>query len=200
MVWKIKIVSFRWNLIPRLLPICRIKWWCSLFLFRPEILFLGLIDPKNEDCQSKLKFDTRNNLNMQNSMAMFTLSVLDRKHHLWANLVLVAHFSLVYLVDEFLCLFLVLLNKMRTLAESKVSVVNQGNEGGRWVEDFLVVPQGFGNFPSVFLRARWHIKCAWSVYIWFSQWWLVFVRGVIGQWAVVSMFSLIWFYFATKPL
>ena len=36
-----------------------------------------------------------------------------------------------------------------------VSGVNQGNEEGRWVQDFLVLPQGFGSFPSVFLRARW---------------------------------------------
>ena len=28
------------------------------------------------------------NLNMQNSMVMFTFSVLERKYHFWANLVL----------------------------------------------------------------------------------------------------------------
>ena len=43
-----------------------------------------------------------------------------------------------YLLDEFFCLFLVLLNKMRTVGESKVSVVNPGNKGVRCVEDFLV--------------------------------------------------------------
>ena len=36
-----------------------------------------------------------------------------------------------------------------------VSIVNQGNEERRWVQDFLVLPQGFGSFPSVFSRARW---------------------------------------------
>ena len=61
------------------------------------------------------------------------------------------------LVDEFFCLFLVLLNKMRTLGESKVSGVNQGNRRERRDEDFLVLPQGFGNFLSVFSRARWRI-------------------------------------------
>ena len=35
-----------------------------------------------------------------------------------------------YQEGEFFYLFLVLLKKMRTLVESKVSVVNQGNEGG----------------------------------------------------------------------
>ena len=39
---------------------------------------------------------------------------------------------------------------MRTRGESKVSGVNQGNEGQRRVEDFLVLPQEFRNFPSVF--------------------------------------------------
>ena len=58
------------------------------------------------------------------------------------------------LIDEFFCLFLVLLNKMRTLGESKVSGVNQGNEQGRRVKDFLVLPQEFGNFPSAFSQAR----------------------------------------------
>ena len=30
---KIKFVILNWNLGPRLIPICRIQWWCSLFLF-----------------------------------------------------------------------------------------------------------------------------------------------------------------------
>ena len=44
------------------------------------------------------------------------------------------------LVDESFYLFLVLLSKIRTPSESKVSGVNQGNKGGRRVEDFLVLP------------------------------------------------------------
>ena len=33
-IWpkKVKIVSLSWNLIPRPIRICRIQWWCSLFL------------------------------------------------------------------------------------------------------------------------------------------------------------------------
>ena len=52
---------------------------------------------------------------------------------LWATAwLLITCFSLIYLVDEFFFLFL-LLNNMRKLGKSKVSSVNQWNEGGRWV-------------------------------------------------------------------
>ena len=40
--------------------------------------FLGKFGPKNQNCLFKLKFGTYTNLNMQNSMAVFTLSVLYR--------------------------------------------------------------------------------------------------------------------------
>ena len=66
-------------------------------------------------------------------------------------------YSLIYLVDEFIILFMVLLNKMRMLGKSKVYGANQRNEGVRWVQYFLVLPQGFSNFPSAFLWVRWHI-------------------------------------------
>ena len=33
LVQKIKIVSLSLNLVPRFIRICRIQWWCSLFLF-----------------------------------------------------------------------------------------------------------------------------------------------------------------------
>ena len=32
LVIKMKSVSLSWNLVPRLMWICRIQWWCSLFL------------------------------------------------------------------------------------------------------------------------------------------------------------------------
>ena len=44
-----------------LFRICSIQWRCSLFLFRPETLFLGKVDPKNQNCHFKLKFATSNN-------------------------------------------------------------------------------------------------------------------------------------------
>ena len=51
------------------------------------MLFWGKSDPKNEDCQFKRKFGTQNNSNMQNSIALFIFSILDRKYLFWANLV-----------------------------------------------------------------------------------------------------------------
>ena len=42
---------------------------------------------KNQNCQFKLKFGTLTNLNMQNSVVVFTFSILDQKHTFWANLV-----------------------------------------------------------------------------------------------------------------
>ena len=33
LVQKVKIISWSWNLVPRLIWICRIQWWRSLFLF-----------------------------------------------------------------------------------------------------------------------------------------------------------------------
>ena len=63
------------------------QWQCSLFLFRQEILFSGKFDLKNQSCQFKVKLDTQANLNMHNSMAVFTFSVLDRKYTFQVNLV-----------------------------------------------------------------------------------------------------------------
>ena len=48
LVQKLKINSLRWNFVPRLIQICRIPWWCSLFLFSTEITFLGKIDSENK--------------------------------------------------------------------------------------------------------------------------------------------------------
>ena len=31
LVQKLKIISLSWNFVPRLIQICRIPWWCSLF-------------------------------------------------------------------------------------------------------------------------------------------------------------------------
>ena len=43
LVQKIKIVSLRWNLIPRLIRICWIQWCCSLFSFLTGNALLGQI-------------------------------------------------------------------------------------------------------------------------------------------------------------
>ena len=57
------------------------------FRFRPEKLFLDKSGQKNQNCQFKLKFGTKTNLNMRSSMMMFTFSVFDHKYLSWANLV-----------------------------------------------------------------------------------------------------------------
>ena len=45
-IQKIKIVSLGWNLVTRLIRVCRIPWLCSLFAFQPKIPFLGKLGPK----------------------------------------------------------------------------------------------------------------------------------------------------------
>ena len=51
-----------------------------IVFFELEIPFLGKFGPKNQNCQFKLKFGTRTNSDMQNSLVMFTFSVLDWKY------------------------------------------------------------------------------------------------------------------------
>ena len=55
-VQKIKIASLSWNLVPRLIRICRIQWWCSLFLFLTINILLRQIWSKNSKLfvQSKI--------------------------------------------------------------------------------------------------------------------------------------------------
>ena len=56
---KIKTVSLSWNLVPRLIQICRIQWCCSLFPFLTRFWpFLGKLPTKNQNCQFKVKFGT----------------------------------------------------------------------------------------------------------------------------------------------
>ena len=61
----------------------------QFFLFGPEIPFLVNFGQKkkNQNCQFKLKFGTKTNWNMQNSMVMFILFVLDKKYHFLTMLV-----------------------------------------------------------------------------------------------------------------
>ena len=69
---------------------------------------------------------------------------------------LVTRVSFTYLVDEFFFLFLVKLNKMRTLGESKTLsffflMSIKWDEEGRWVQDFLLLPHGFEIFSEILL-------------------------------------------------
>ena len=67
-------------MVLRLIQICRIPFWCSLFLFLTSNTSLGKFGPKYQNCQFELKFGTYTNLNMQKSMMVFTFSVLDQKN------------------------------------------------------------------------------------------------------------------------
>ena len=73
-----------------LISICRIMqkiWDVHFFCFRPEKLFLGKPGQKDQNRQFQHKFSTKTNLNMRNSMMMFTFSVFDHKYLSQANLV-----------------------------------------------------------------------------------------------------------------
>ena len=59
---------------------------CDFSVCHRKFPFLGKFCQKNQNWQFKLKFGTQTNSNMQNSMALFIFSVLDRKHPFWANL------------------------------------------------------------------------------------------------------------------
>ena len=43
LVQKVKLISLSWNLVPRLIRIWWIQWWCSLFLFLIENMLFGQI-------------------------------------------------------------------------------------------------------------------------------------------------------------
>ena len=58
---------------------------CGVHFFwvRPEKRFQGKSSRKNQNCQFKLKFGTKINLNMRDSMMMSTFSVFDWKYLFW---------------------------------------------------------------------------------------------------------------------
>ena len=63
--------------------ICGVYFFC----FRPEKACLSKSGQKDQNCQFKLKFDTKTKLSMWNSVMMPTFSVFDHKYLSWANLV-----------------------------------------------------------------------------------------------------------------
>ena len=88
LVQKTKIVSLSWNLVPVLIWISTIQWWCSVFPFLTENVHLGRgggdkFGPKNQNYQFELKFGTWTNSNMHNSLEILTLSVFDQKYPFW---------------------------------------------------------------------------------------------------------------------
>ena len=76
----------RWNLIFRLIRICRIQHGVHFICFRLEIPFLDKFGPKNQNRKFKLKCDIQTNSSMQNSTMVFILFVWDWKHPFWTNL------------------------------------------------------------------------------------------------------------------
>ena len=84
---KIETVNFSGNFAESLIRICRIQWCCSSFSFSTEIPFLRKFGPENENYQSKLKFVTWTNLNMQKSVMLFSFFDFGWKFNFWANLV-----------------------------------------------------------------------------------------------------------------
>ena len=83
LVQNIKIVSLSLNLVSKLMRICRIQWWCSLFLFWTRTILFGQIWSENRNYQFKLKLTSICSL----TMVMFTFSVFDRKCSYSVNLV-----------------------------------------------------------------------------------------------------------------
>ena len=75
-----------------LIQICIIQWDIHFFCFQRETDFLGKFSPNIQICQFNLKFGTRTNSNMQNSMGMFTSSVSNGKYLFWANFVQIFKF------------------------------------------------------------------------------------------------------------
>ena len=59
-----------------------LAWFRSAIALRS---FLGKFCPKSQSCQFKVKFDTQTNTNMQNAVAEFAFSVLDREYHFREN-------------------------------------------------------------------------------------------------------------------
>ena len=101
---KLKIISLNWNFVPRIIQIWIILRWCSLFMFSTGNTFFVQIWSKKSNFQFKLRFDTKSNLNMQNSMMMFTFSVFDLKYLFGANLfhkIKIVRLSWNFALDEF---------------------------------------------------------------------------------------------------
>ena len=56
LVKKFRNVCLRWNFASRLILICWIRWWCSLFMFWIENTFFREIWSKKQNCLFNTKF------------------------------------------------------------------------------------------------------------------------------------------------
>ena len=81
LVQKFKIVSFSWNLVPRLSKLYRIQWWWTRFLFfTGNNSFWAKYSPKNQTCCFKLKLRIYTKLKVQNLMVVVSVFIFDQKH------------------------------------------------------------------------------------------------------------------------
>ena len=83
MVQKPKFFCSKWSLIQRLIWICRIKWWCSFYLFYTRNTLFGQIWSKKSKLSVWPENWYKDNLNMKNSMSMFIFPVFDWKYLFW---------------------------------------------------------------------------------------------------------------------
>ena len=77
LVQKIKVVNLSWNMVPRLIWICRIQWSCSLFPFSTRNAFFG---PKNQNYQFK---EVRYNCSAHRSAHLFIKAISSHNHIRW---------------------------------------------------------------------------------------------------------------------
>ena len=75
----VKIIFLTGNLVPRLIRICRIQQWCSLFSYSTRNPLFGEFPQKSQNYLFKLKSSTYSNSHMQNSIVIFILSVFNQK-------------------------------------------------------------------------------------------------------------------------
>ena len=75
-------------MVARLIRTCRTQYRCSLFLFLTGIIpFWEKLFQKDKIVNSRLKSGILTNSNLQNSMVVFNLFVLDWKNPFWISLV-----------------------------------------------------------------------------------------------------------------
>ena len=70
LVQEIEITSLSWNLVPKRIQIC--STLCTFFVFSTGNTLFGQIWSKTSKRQFKLKFGTKTNFNMKNSILLFT--------------------------------------------------------------------------------------------------------------------------------
>ena len=89
LVQKIRIVSLSlsWNLVPRIICICRNQWWCLPLPFLTRNTLFGKMSPKIQNFLFKVKCDTWTSWKMQNSMVLINFSALGCEYTFWVNLV-----------------------------------------------------------------------------------------------------------------